>query len=45
MILNNKKLTGIGTTQFLSCQQLLLDENFSGYTLTYSVIHGNEDKR
>lgn len=45
MILNNKKLTGIGTTQFLSCQQLLLDENFSGYTLTYSVIHGNDDKR
>ena len=43
-ILNDKKLTGIGTTQFLSCQQLVLDENFSGYSLTYSVIHGNDDR-
>lgn len=43
-ILNNKKLTGIGTTQFLSCQQLVLDENFSGYSLTYSVTHGNDDR-
>lgn len=43
-ILNNEKLTGIGTTQFLSCQQLVLDENFSGYSLTYSVIHGNDDR-
>nr|DAO61140.1 MAG TPA: hypothetical protein [Caudoviricetes sp.] len=43
-ILDNKKLTGIGNTQFLSCQQLVLDENFSGYSLTYSVIHGNDDR-
>lgn len=43
-ILNDKKLTGIGTTQFLSCQQLVLDENFSGYSLTYQVIHGNDDR-
>ena len=43
-ILDNGKLTGIGNTQFLSCQQLVLDENFSGYSLTYSVIHGSDDK-
>lgn len=43
-ILNDKKLTGIGTTQFLSCQQLVLDENFSGYSLTYTVMHGNDDR-
>lgn len=43
-ILNNKKLTGIGTVQFLSCNELILDENFSGYTLTYSVIHGGDDR-
>lgn len=43
-ILDDKKLTGIGNTQFLSCRQLVLDENFSGYSLSYSVIHGYDDR-
>lgn len=43
-ILNNKKLTGIGVTNFLSCNQLVYDENFAGYSLSYSVIHGNDDR-
>jgi hypothetical protein len=38
-ILNNAKLSGIGTFNFMRCGQLILDENLSGYTLTYSAIH------
>lgn len=42
-MLNNSKLTGIGTFQFLGCNELILDENLSGYTLSYMAIHGSED--
>lgn len=42
-ILNNTKLSGIGTLEFLSCKELLLDENLSGYTLTYKAVHGSDD--
>lgn len=43
-LLNNCKLTGIGTFQFLSCNELILDENLSGYSLIYSAIHGSDDR-
>lgn len=43
-ILNNARLSGIGTFQFLGCSQLILDENLSGYTLMFQAIHGNDDK-
>lgn len=43
-ILNNKKLTGIGKLEFVSCTQLLLDEEYSGYSLTYRAYHGSDDK-
>ena len=42
-ILNNTKLTGIGTFQFTGCNELVLDENLSGYTLSYAAIHGTDD--
>ena len=42
-ILNNAKLTGIGTFQFTGCNELVLDENLSGYTLSYAAIHGTDD--
>ena len=42
-ILNNTRLSGIGTFQFSSCSELVLDETLSGYTLTYSAIHGTDD--
>ena len=42
-ILNNCKLSGIGTFNFMGCSQLILDENLSGYTLSYLAIHGNDD--
>ena len=43
-ILNNCKLTGIGLLNFVSCNELILDENLSGYTLTYRAVHGYDDK-
>lgn len=42
-ILNNAKLSGIGTFQFLGCNQLVLDETLSGYTLSFAAIHGTDD--
>ena len=42
-ILNNARLSGIGLFQFLGCNQLVLDETLSGYTLAYSAIHGTDD--
>ncbi len=42
-ILNNCRLSGIGTFQFLGCNELVLDETLSGYTLSYAAIHGTDD--
>ena len=42
-ILNNVKLSGIGTFQFLGCNELVLDETLSGYTLSYAAVHGTDD--
>lgn len=43
-ILNNSKLTGIGTLNFIGCSELVLDEVLSGYTLSYRAVHGNDDR-
>ena len=42
-ILNNSRLSGIGTFQFIGCNELVLDETLSGYTLSYEAIHGTDD--
>lgn len=42
-ILNNNKLSGIGTLNFLGMNELILDENLCGYCLMYSATHGNDD--
>ena len=42
-ILNKSRLSGIGTLQFAGCNQLVLDETLSGYTLTYNAIHSTDD--
>jgi hypothetical protein len=42
-ILNNARLSGIGTFQFSGCNELVLDETLSGYTIQYSAIHGTDD--
>ena len=43
-ILNNSKLSGIGTLQFLGCKKVVLDEKLSGYTLMYEATHGSDDQ-
>lgn len=43
-LLDKSKLTGIGTLNFIGCNELILDENLSGYTLSYRAVHGNDDK-
>lgn len=43
-ILNNAKLSGIGTFNFIGCNELILNETLSGYTLSYRAIHGKDDK-
>lgn len=43
-ILNECKLSGIGTFNFLGCNQLILNQDLSGYTLSYRAVHGDDDK-
>lgn len=42
-LLRNKRLSGIGKFLFAGCHQLILDEVFSGYTLSYAAVHGTDD--
>ena len=39
-MLNNKRLTGIGTIEFLGASQIVLSDEFAGLTLMYQTIHG-----
>lgn len=43
-ILDNCKLSGIGTFQFMGLNQLVLSEELSGYTLMFEAVHGNDDR-
>ena len=43
-ILNNCKLSGIGTFQFMGCNELILNPEWAGYTLTYWAVHGSDDQ-
>lgn len=42
-ILNENKLSGLGTLQFAGANELLLDENLAGYCLMYTAVHGSDD--
>lgn len=42
-ILNEAKLSGIGSFKFLGCNELVLSENLSGYCLVYDATHGVDD--
>ena len=42
-LLNNARLSGIGTFKFVGCEEFILNESLSGYTLSYWAIHGGED--
>lgn len=41
-ILNGTRLSGIGKFHFAGCNELILDEHLSGYTLMYRAIHSVE---
>ena len=43
-ILNESRLSGIGTLNFAGCQMGNYGENLSGYTLMYYAIHGSDDE-
>lgn len=42
-ILNENKLSGIGTFQFMGCNEVVLSEELSGYCLMYAATHGSDD--
>ena len=42
-ILNKARLSGIGTFQFMGCNELILQEDLSGYCLIYRAVHGIDD--
>ena len=42
-ILNDAKLSGIGTLNFMGCKQLLLNQELGGYSLNYIATHGSDD--
>ena len=41
---NNKKLTGIGTLQFISANPIVISDEYAGLCLKYLATHGDEDK-
>lgn len=43
-ILNKSKLTGIGTLQFAKGEEIIINEDWAGYSLTYWAIHGSDDQ-
>ena len=42
-ILNNSRLSGIGTLQFSGAGEFTLNENLGGLMLTYIATHGHDD--
>lgn len=43
-ILNKEKLTGIGTLNFLGVNELVFNNELSGYSLMYQATHGSDDE-
>lgn len=43
-LLNRTKLSGIGVLNFIGCNEIVFDENLSGYTLSYRAIHMTDDR-
>ena len=44
-MIDKKHLAGIGETQFMGANQIILNDEFAGLTLIYKAIHGGEDKK
>lgn len=43
-ILNEARLSGIGTFQFAGCTYTGYNEHLGGYTLVFSAVHGSDDE-
>lgn len=43
-MMNNAKLSGIGELNFITCNDLVLNDQLMGLTLVYRAINGIEDK-
>lgn len=43
-MIDGKRLTGIGLTEFIGANPLVLNDEFAGLSLMYQVINGDEDK-
>lgn len=43
-MLNGKHLSGIGTLEFLGCNQIILNDEFGGLSLMFLAIHSDDDK-
>lgn len=44
-MMNKKRLTGIGKTEFIGMKQMVLTDEFAGLCLMYQVYHGGEDQQ
>ena len=44
-MIDKKHLAGIGETQFLGANQIILNDEFAGISLVYGVINGEDDKK
>ena len=42
-LLNNHRLSGIGTLHFIGAGELSVDDTMAGYTLMYQSVHTSED--
>lgn len=42
---DGKHLTGIGETEFLGANQIILTDEFAGICLMFRAVHGEEDKK
>lgn len=43
-ILDNCRLSGIGTLQFIGCKEIALSADLAGYSIGYRMVHGSDDK-
>lgn len=43
-ILDESRLSGIGTLEFSGCNEVVLSQNLAGYCLVYRAVHGEDDK-
>lgn len=42
---DGEHLTGIGRLEFISANQMIINDEFAGITLLYAAIHGDEDQK